>query len=106
MQCKEILRRLKDLGDPKSVEGMKKFGINPKNAYGVSIPNLRKIAKEIGRNNVANERHKLAQKLWSSGVHEARILACMVDEPEKVTEKQMEKWIKDFDSWDVCDQCS
>ena len=78
---------------------MARFGINSESALGVSTPDLRKLAKEIGRN------HKMAQKLWSSGIHEARILASMVDEPEKTTEKQMDKWIKDFDSWDVCDQC-
>jgi len=85
--------------NPKAVEGMARFGINPENAYGVSVPNLRMMAKEIGRN------HVLAQQLWSSGIHEARILASMIDVPEKVTEKQMETWVKDFASWDVCDQC-
>jgi 3-methyladenine DNA glycosylase AlkD len=80
---------------------MARFGINPKNTYGVSIPNLRKMAKEIGKN------HQLAQKLWNSGIHEARILAGMIDVPEEVTERQMEKWVRNFDSWDVCDQvCS
>ncbi len=80
---------------------MAKFGINPENTLGVSIPNLRKIAKEIGQD------HKLAQDLWDSKIHEARILASMVDEAGLVTEKQMGSWVKDFDSWDVCDQvCS
>lgn len=65
----------------------------------MSIPNIRKIAKETGKN------HALAQELWNSGIHEARILAGIIDEPEEVTEQQMEKWVKDFDSWDVCDQC-
>jgi len=99
MQYKEILKRLKSLSDPKAVEGMARFGINPKNTYGVSIPNLRMISKEIGRD------HSLAQQLWSSGIHEARILAGMIDDPGMVTEEQMESWVKDFDSWDVCDQC-
>jgi len=81
------------------IREMVRFGINPENTFGVSIPNLRKVAKEIGTN------HPLAQKLWSSGIHEARILACMVDDPTAVTEKQLESWVKDFDSWDVCDQC-
>jgi len=94
-----VLKKLKSLSDPKAVEGMARFGINPKNTYGVSIPNLRSMAKKIGRN------HVLAQQLWSSGIHEARILAGMVDAPEMVTEEQMEQWVKDFDSWDVCDQC-
>lgn len=98
MKAKDILKKLKSHANPKNIEGMARFGINPKNTYGVSIPVLRKTAKEIGKN------HQLAQELWASGIHEARILASMIDVPEKVTEKQMEKWIKDFDSWDVCDQ--
>jgi 3-methyladenine DNA glycosylase AlkD len=95
----QVLKNLKSLSDPKAVEGMMRFGINPKNAYGVSIPNLRKMAKEIGKN------HLLAQQLWSSGIHEARILAGMIDDSELVSKEQMENWVKDFDSWDVCDQC-
>jgi len=78
---------------------MARFGINPKNTYGVSIPSLRKIARELGTN------HDFAQQLWASGVHEAKILAAMVDNHEKVTESQLERWARDFDSWDVCDQC-
>jgi len=98
IQYENIIKKLKSLSNPKAVEGMARFGINPKNTYGVSIPNLRGLAKEIGRN------HNLAQKLWLSGIHEARILAGMIDDPEMVMEKQMDDWIKDFDSWDVCDQ--
>jgi 3-methyladenine DNA glycosylase AlkD len=99
MQPKQVINRLKSLSDPEAVKGMTRFGINPKNTYGVSIPNLRKLAKEIGRN------HELAQQLWETGIHEARILASMIDNPEEVTNEQMESWVKDFDSWDVCDQC-
>lgn len=95
----EILGKLKSLGDPKAVEGMAKFGINTEQAYGVSIPNIRALAKKIGRD------HNLAQELWSSGIHEARILAGIVDDPRLVTEEQMDTWVKSFDSWDVCDQC-
>lgn len=97
----EIVKKLKSLSNPKAVAGMARFGINPENTYGVSIPNLRRMAKQIGKD------HALAQQLWASGIHEARILAGMIDEPKVVTEKQMEKWVRDFDSWDVCDQvCS
>ena len=99
MNYDEILSRLRSLSNPEAVAGMARFGINPKNTYGVSIPNLRKIAAQIGRD------HLLAQQLWASGIHEARILAGMIDDPEKVTEYQMEKWAESFDSWDVCDQC-
>ncbi len=95
----DILARLKALSDPKAVEGMARYGINPQNTYGVSIPNLRKIARETGIN------HALAQELWASGIHEARILASMIDDPSMATEEQLESWVKDFDSWDVCDQC-
>lgn len=98
-QSQNILKRLKSLSNPKAVEGMARFGINPKHTYGVSIPKLRALAKEIGKN------HLLARQLWSSRIHEARILAGMIDEPARVTEAQMERWVKDFDSWDVCDQC-
>ncbi len=99
MEYREIIGRLKSLSDPDAVAGMARFGINPKNTYGVSIPELRKMAKQAGKD------HGLAQQLWSSGMHEARILAGMVEVPEMVTEKQMDAWVKDFDSWDVCDQC-
>jgi 3-methyladenine DNA glycosylase AlkD len=98
---KRLIKKLKSLSNPEAVSGMARFGINPKNTYGIPIPVLRKMAKEIGKN------HLLAQKLWSSGVHEARILAGMIDLPEEVTEKQMERWARDLDSWGVCDQvCS
>jgi 3-methyladenine DNA glycosylase AlkD len=94
----EILRTLKSLGNPKAIEGMAHFGINARNTYGVSIPKLRGLARQIKQN------HTLAQQLWTSGIHEARILASMIDEPQRVTDKQMERWVRDFDSWDVCDQ--
>ncbi len=102
----ELIKKLKSAANPKNVEGMARFGINPENTLGVSIPFLRNLAKEIkkssGKNTAGN--HKLAQELWSSKIHEARILASMVDDPKLVTEKQMDSWVKDFDSWDVCDQ--
>ena len=98
MKYAQIIKKLKSLANKKNVLGMARFGINPKNTLGVSVPNLRELAKKIGRD------HDLAQKLWASGIHEARILAGMIDEIERVTGKQMDKWIGDFDSWDVCDQ--
>ena len=101
MRLENILTRLKERSDPKAVAGMARFGINPKSALGVSIPELRRIARETELD------HGLAQRLWASGIHEARILASMVDDPEKVTERQLEAWAREFESWDVCDQvCS
>jgi len=98
MNFKDILKELKKLADPESVEGMSQFGISTENTLGISIPELRKLAKKIGKD------HNTAQELWKSEIHEAKILASMVDNPKLVTEAQMEEWVKDFDSWDVCDQ--
>ena len=101
MNCNQIIKKLKCLNNPENVAGMARFGINPNNTYGVSIPTLRKMAKESGKD------HSLAQELWASRIHEARILAGFVDDPKLVTAEQMENWVKDFDSWDICDQvCS
>ena len=98
MRRNEVLHRLKAWSDPRAVEGMARFGINPRRTYGISIPKLRWLAKEVGTD------HALAQALWASGIHEARILAGMIDDPGRVTSAQMERWVRQFDSWDVCDQ--
>jgi len=94
-----IIKELEELSNPEDVEGMARFGINHMKRYGVRMPELRRIAKNTGKN------HELAEKLWNAGYGETRILASLIDDPEKVTEAQMEKWVLDFDSWDVCDQC-
>jgi 3-methyladenine DNA glycosylase AlkD len=94
----DVLTRLRNLANPANVAGMARYGINPENTLGISIPALRSIAKEIGKD------HDLAQELWASEIHEARILAAFIDDPIQVTEAQMERWAADFDSWDVCDQ--
>ena len=96
-----ILRQLRRLANPTNVAGMARFGINPARTLGISIPVLRQMAREIGRD------HALARALWASGVHEARILAGFIDDPACVTPAQMDRWAATFDSWDVCDQvCS
>ncbi len=96
-----VLSRLRAHANPKNVAGMARFGINPKGTLGVNVLTLRQFAKEIGTD------HALAQKLWRSNIHEARILASFIDDPTLVTERQMERWVRDFDSWDVCDEvCS
>ncbi|MGH2398859.1 MAG: DNA alkylation repair protein [bacterium] len=96
-----MLARLRRMASPRDAAGMARFGIRPRTrVLGISIRQLRKIAKEIGKS------HRLAGELWKSGIHEARILAGFVDEPDKVTEQQMERWVASFDSWDVVDQVS
>lgn len=97
MKYFEIIKHLKSKANAKNVIGMARFGISTKNTLGISVVHLRKMAKQIGRD------HQLALKLWQSGIHEAKLLASMVDEPIKLTSQQMDAWIKDFDSWDVCD---
>ncbi len=97
---REVLRKFESLSNPKAVAGMTRFGIVAKKAYGLSTPQLRQIAKEIGRD------HVLAQHLWASGVHEARSLATLIGEPEKVTPELMERWARGFESWsDVDGSC-
>ena len=100
-EASSIIKNLKKLSNPVNIEGMARFGIAVDKAFGVSKPKLRKMAKEIGKD------HKLALKLWNAGYLESRILASLIDEPERVTPKQMDRWAGDFDSWDLCDQaCS
>ncbi len=97
----KVVKVLEEFRSPESLEGMSRFGINVKNTLGIPIPILRDLAREIGKN------HSLALELWKTGLHEARILAGFVDKPEEVTKAQMEEWVSEFDSWDVCDQvCS
>ena len=97
MTCTEVLARLKALSDPRVKSQMAHFGVHAKIAYGVSTPHLRALARQAGKS------HELAEQLWASGIHEARILAGFVGEPAKVTAAQMERWARDFDTWDVVD---
>lgn len=99
MNAQEVVETIRGMGDPKNVEGMRRYGIGGADVAGVSVTELRKLAKTLGRD------HGLALELWASGLHEARILASMVDDPTMVTRPQMEDWVGGFDSWDVCDQC-
>jgi 3-methyladenine DNA glycosylase AlkD len=98
MKSTEILQKLATRQDPRAVEGMAHYGIVARKVLGGwSMPELRKLARDIG------PAHGLAQKLWASEIYEARLLAIMIDEPEKISERQLEKWVKDFDNWAVCD---
>ena len=94
----EAMAMIRAQARPDQVAGMAKFGIVGKGRLGLSVPAMRQIAKELGKD------HRLALALWKTGSPDARIIASMIDEPEKVTEAQMERWVSAFDSWDVCDQ--
>lgn len=98
MNCEQVLQRLRSQANPANVAGMARYGINTQGTLGVPVKVLRTLARELGKS------HDLAQQLWDCGIHEARILATIVDQPALVTKAQMNRWARDFDSWDVCDQ--
>lgn len=103
MKYKEIVRKLKSMKNPKNIKGMARYGIISKKSLilGVSIYVIRDMAKRIGKD------HELAQQLWNSKIREARLIATYIEDPKKVTERQMEEWVRDIDCWDICDQvCS
>lgn len=91
------LRELKNLANPKVRAKLSYFGVNVPKAYGISAPVLHTFARHIGKDQV------LAEQLWSTGIHEARILAALIGESQKVSAAQMERWVRDFDSWDLVD---
>lgn len=95
-----ILAELRGMGSERARTGMARYGINVENAFGVSVCELRKIAKRLGTD------HDLALALWATGNHEGRLLACFVDDPAAVTAEQTEVWAREFDSWDLCDQAA
>lgn len=94
----DILADLKAKANPDNLEGMARFGMAVDKRLGVSVPEMRRIAKATGKD------HDLAVRLWKTGIEEARIVASMIAVPEELTEKDMDAWVKDIDSWDVCDQ--
>jgi len=95
-----LLAELRGMGSERDRAGMVRYGINVENAFGVSVTALRKLAKRIGTD------HQLALALWATGNHEARLLACFIDDPKAVTAAQIDAWAADLDSWDLCDQAT
>jgi 3-methyladenine DNA glycosylase AlkD len=99
MRYNDVIKELQEMADPTVAEGIKRFGIPNANALGITAPQLRSLAKKIGKN------QSISLKLWTTGILEARGLAALVGEPEAVTKRQMNSWARDFDSWSVCDAC-
>lgn len=95
----QILKEIKSQTDPEAVAGMARYGISPVDNYGVCTPALFDIARRVGKD------HELAARLWASGIRDARIVAFIIDDPKAVTEDQMDSWVQDFKSWDICDGC-
>jgi 3-methyladenine DNA glycosylase AlkD len=93
----EVLSWLKERGSRANANGVARFGIVSQHLFGVSIADLRLLARQLGRD------HDLALSLWETGWHEARMLTAFVDEPSRVTSRQMDRWVQDFDNWAICD---
>ena len=98
MTLKEIVSLLESWRDPKNIAGMALFGISAKGTLGVPVPKLRGLARKIKTD------HALALGLWETGIHEARLLATMIADADRITPAQADAWTADFDSWDTCDQ--
>jgi 3-methyladenine DNA glycosylase AlkD len=94
---KRVVAELRRFSEKRNIEGMARFGIRAKKVLGVSKPRIDELARKIGRN------HALALRLWETGIHDARIMAGMIAEKERVTAALMDRWVKHFDSWDICD---
>ena len=97
MTSLEIIKELKKHYNQKNVDGMARFGIVSANAFGISAPVIKSFAKKIGKN------HELALELWQTGYYDARVIAFLIDDPKLVTKSQMNSWVRDFDSWAICD---
>jgi 3-methyladenine DNA glycosylase AlkD len=97
MNKDEVLRWLETRGSKRNVEGMARYGIRARRAFGVSMGTMRPLAKRLRGN------HALALSLWKSGWFEARMLAALIDDPARVTEAQMNAWARDFENWADCD---
>jgi 3-methyladenine DNA glycosylase AlkD len=96
-QVQAALTALEKMSTRRDRENLARFGIAAPKAFGVSVGNIQKLAKRLGRN------HELADALWKTGWYEARMLTSFVDEPARVTPAQMDRWCRDFDNWGICD---
>jgi 3-methyladenine DNA glycosylase AlkD len=94
---KETLIWLERRGSQRNRDGMARYGIVAPKAFGVSVGDLRKLGKQLGKS------HELAVGLWKTGWYEARMLVPFVGEPKRVTPAQMDRWARDFDNWAICD---
>ena len=99
MNSEKIIEYLTSISDGSRLKETEKFGINTSNTLGISIKELHNLSKKIGKN------HELALTLWKTGIREVRMLAALIDIPQNVSEEQMDLWVEDFNSWDICDHC-
>jgi len=93
----ETLAWLERRGTKKTRDGMARYGITAKKAYGVTMGTMLGLRKKLGRD------QELAVALFRTGWYEARIMASFVGDPERLSAAQMDSWARAFDSWAVCD---
>jgi 3-methyladenine DNA glycosylase AlkD len=96
-QVQVALQSLEQMSTQRDRDNLARFGIEATNPLGVSMSNIQVVARRLGRS------HELAAALWDTNVYEARMLTSFVDEPERVTAAQMDRWCRDFDNWGICD---
>jgi 3-methyladenine DNA glycosylase AlkD len=96
---KEILAEMRTMGNPAARADMARFGIRAENVIGLSVPQIRLIARRTSRS------QKVAEELWNTGIHDARILASLVADPQAIPPEIMDQWARETDSWDICDAC-
>src|SRR5215204_3640674 len=101
MTVSEVLKKLETLGSPETIAGMKRFGIETAESFGITAPVLKKCAREVKRQ--SPDRHALALELWNTGNYDARAVAFFIDDPKQVSPEQMESWANDFDNWATVD---
>ena len=94
-----VVRELRAMGNPGDLEGMARFGIDVRGRFGVHVPEIRSLARRLGKD------QELAEELWNTGIPDARILAGLVADPAAISRSTMDKWVREFTSWDVCDGC-
>src|SRR5690606_38768864 len=93
-----IIEELKSMAEPSLIQKLGHFGIDVSKALGIRVPQLRQLAKQIGKN------QELSLLLWKKDIHEAKLLATFIGDYKQVTEQQIDNWVHDFYSWDICDQ--
>ncbi|MEQ1921227.1 MAG: DNA alkylation repair protein [Pyrinomonadaceae bacterium] len=101
MTVDEIIDELRQLGDPALIAGMERFAIKTPKSFGIRTPEVKAFAREVKK--LVTDRHATAMHLWESGIYDARAVAFLIDDPKKVTTRQMDEWCADFDNWATVD---
>ncbi len=101
MTADEIIEELRQLSDPAKIADLERYAIKTPKWFGIRTPELKAFAREIKK--MVPDRHKTALELWKSGIYDVRAVAFLIDDPKRVTDEQMESWVRDFDNWATVD---